>query len=83
MNIKETDRNVGARWMLVLVIFTEVYLNTGHSSAVPQSALLVFEINLEYLIYITIFIISVTIITNVIFVRIRRELLPACSACQS
>ena len=69
--------------MLGLVIFTEVHLNTGHSSAVPQSALLVFEINLEYLIYITFFIISVTIITNVIFVRIRRELLPACSACQS
>ena len=79
MNIKETDKksDVG------LVIFTEVHLNTGHSSAVPQSALLVFEINLEYLIYITFFIISVTIITNVILVRIRRELLPACSACQS
>ena len=43
--------------MTVMVMVFEVHLNTGHASAVPQGALLVFQVNLEYFIEIVLVIV--------------------------
>ena len=59
-------------------------LNTRYSSAVAQRALLVFKINLEYVIDIIIIIIIIIVILKAIStVNIITKVSPACSVCQS
>ena len=73
-----------------MVLAFEVDLNTGDSSAVPQGALLVFQVNLECFIDIAIIILIVLIILVILIAIIKAtstmsiiEASPACSACQS
>ena len=70
-----------------MVLAFEVHLNTGDSSAVPQGALLVFQVNLECFIDIAIIILIAIVILIVIIKATStmsiNEASPACSACQS
>ena len=51
------DRGHGDNGDFVMVLAFEVHLNTGDSSAVPQGALLVFQVDLEYFIEIVVVIV--------------------------
>ena len=54
-----------------MVLAFEVHLNTGDSSAVPQGALLVFQVNLECFIDIAIIILIVLIILVILIAIIK------------
>ena len=70
--------------VMVVVMVFEVHLNTGHSGAVPQRALLVFQINLEYFIDIIIInIVIIIVIIKAISIMTINEVGPACSVCRS
>ena len=84
------DRGHGDNGDFVMVLAFEVDLNTGDSSAVPQGALLVFQVNLECFIDIAIIILIAIVILVILIVIIKAtstmsiiEASPACSACQS
>ena len=74
---------------MVLAVAMKLNLNTRYSSAVAQRALLVFEINLEYVIDIIIIInnnilsIIIAILKAISTMNIINKVSPACSVCQS